>query len=53
MTIKQKIKDLYTLKIFNKYEYTYLKLLIDIDDTKNKLDKLLKEKRLKDVSKRD
>lgn len=43
MTIKQKLKDLHTLGVFNKEEYKYLKLLIDIDDAKAKLNKLLKE----------
>lgn len=39
MTIKQKLKDLHTLGVFNKEEYKYLKLLIDIDNAKDKLNK--------------
>ena len=44
MTIKQKLKDLHTLGVFNKEEYKYLKLLIDIDNTKDKLKRLENEK---------
>lgn len=48
MTIKQKLKDLHTLGVFNEQEYKYLKLLVDIDIAK---DKLKKEKGDKNVCK--
>lgn len=44
MTIKQKLKDLHTLGVFNNEEYKYLKLLIDIDNAKDKLKRLENEK---------
>lgn len=50
MTIKQKLKDLHTLGVFSKEEYNYLKLLIDIDMAKDKLNKLTKDKEENNVS---
>ena len=44
MTIKQKLKDLHTLGVFNEQEYKYLKLLVDIDIAKDKLKKAKSDK---------